>query len=149
MNKNLNIKYHHYRLSQVACLVMVLLVFFSFPSLSVQGQDKQVQDPLEHETGVRAQLVPIYAVDRDDRPVFDLKQEEIELYVNGKPFKIIFFNRYQLESGTEVESQAPAGTVKPKAIKAPERISFIIIDSMISNVNALGASRAVAWQLVR
>ncbi|MCP5046628.1 MAG: hypothetical protein GY940_05625 [bacterium] len=139
----------NHRLPEVAYLVTVLLVFFSFSLMAVQEQDNKIRDPLQYETGARAQLVPIYAVDRNDRPVFDLKQEEIELYVNGKPFHIIFFNRYQLESGTETESQAPEGRVKPKVIKAPERINFIIIDSMISNMNALGASRAVAWQLVR
>ena len=104
-------------------LFVVFLVLFIFlPTMCLHSRQQVDPDkPLQYEVSVSAQLVPIFAVDSRGNPVYDLEQEEIQLYVDGKPVDIFFFNSYRLESEEkrQVQKKAPA-------VKLPERINFII-----------------------
>ena len=75
--------------------------------LPLPGQNNEPQhDALTYDVAVSAQIIPIYAVDKKGNPVFDLKQEDIELYINGKLQKLLFFSNYQVEE--EIETAKPA-----------------------------------------
>jgi len=121
---------------------LVLFIFLS--GICLHSQQPDPDKSLRYEVSVRAQLVPIFAVDSQGNPVFDLKQEEIQLYVDGKPFDIIFFKSYQLKS--EEEQQVK---IKSPAVKLPERINFIIIDTLISNKNTIEPARAIVWEIIK
>ncbi len=121
-----------------------LVLFFILPAVCLHGQQSDPDKSLRYEVSVRAQLVPIFAVDSQGNPVFDLKQEEIQLYVDGKPFDIIFFKSYQLKSEEEQQVQ-----IKSPAVKLPERINFIIIDTLISNKNTMEPARAIVWEIIK
>lgn len=62
----------------------------------------QNQDSLEYEVTVKAMVVPVFAVDGKGNPIHDLKQDELRLFVNGKPSKIAFFTRYDFAHEEEV-----------------------------------------------
>ncbi|MCP5048038.1 MAG: hypothetical protein GY940_12770, partial [bacterium] len=131
-------------------ILSVLFLLSFFPSLFLTAQEKEqgVTDSREYEVSVSAQLVPIFAVDGKGNPVYDLKQEEITLYVNGKKATMMFFDGYRLESES-TGGPKPKPSETPVKAKAPERINFIIIDCMISNLNTFGPSRAIAWQIIQ
>jgi VWFA-related protein len=128
-------------------LPVLVLVIFCLSNL--HAQEKPSHDPLEYEVSVTAQLLPVFAVDAQDNPVYDLKREELELYVGGKRCKILFFNGYELAMQERVEGEAAVKKAPAKKRRHPQRLNFIIIDSMISNVNTLGVSRVIAMQIIR
>jgi VWFA-related protein len=136
-------------MKQLVILLFISFVFLSF--LPGQVQEKSDKDELSYEVSVDAQLVPIFAVDKEGNPVYGLKQEDFELYTDGKLAEIISFNYYSLETtentGKIPETQPPVQPpVKPE--KSPERLNFIIIDSIASNRTVLKPAIEVVKRII-
>jgi len=127
----------------------LLLIFTLVPVLPGQTQ-KQDKD-LSYEVSVSAQLVPVYAVDKKGNPVFDLKKEEIKLYADGKPVDVIYFNGYRVEEQQRVKVPARTSpkTPLPPTPGSPPRLNFIIIDSLVSNLNVLTLGRTIAMGIIK
>ncbi|MCP5053642.1 MAG: hypothetical protein GY940_41130 [bacterium] len=133
-------------------LLLLVLLFTTcltgYPMSQEQTTDEVSHDPLKYEIDITAQIVPFYAVDSKGEPVYDLKQEEFEIIVDGKPFDIASFHHYRMED-TPAPGQTQ-GTVKPALFKAPERINFVIIDSaIVGNEFMLGNSVFIVKELIR
>ncbi|MCP5103221.1 MAG: hypothetical protein GY950_07580, partial [bacterium] len=101
------------------------------------------QDNLQYEVDVRAQIVPIFAVDSKGNPIYDLKEEEIEFYVNGKPAKISTFTPYTVEPGKTAADGEKVET------KIREKINFIIVGSTMGVKGGANRVRALAEALIR
>ena len=129
-------------------LAMLFIFMTSFSAVPLVGGEKEAQllKRLEYELSVSAQLVPVFAVDKQGNPVYDLGKEEIELSADGRPADIIFFTRYRVEGHRQVKTEKD---VKTPVAKSPERVNFIIMDSLISNINTIGPARAVAMGIVK
>ncbi len=127
---------------------LVLILAFLVSLLPGQTAAQKDKKKLEYEVSVRAQLVPVFAVDKDGNPVYDLKMNEIELQADGKPTDIIYFNTYRIED--QPGKQPPAQTLQAPQTphKSPERINFIIMDTLVSNKNIMGLSRAIAMGII-
>jgi len=122
-------------------IVFVLIsIPFGLPGQSLDNsREEATEDKLKYEVSVDAQLVPVFVVDKDGNPVFDLKKEDFQLYADNEPVEIISFSSYRRE-GQEKQ--------KPETVKAPERMNFIILDTLISNRNLLGITRAIAMGII-
>ena len=136
-------------MKQLVILLFISFVFLSF--LPGQVQEKSDKDELSYEVSVDAQLVPIFAVDKEGNPVYGLKQEDFELYTDGKLVEIISFDYYSLKTtentGKIPETQPPVQPpVKPE--KSPERLNFIIIDSIASNRTVLKPAIEVVKRII-
>ncbi len=96
--------------------------------------------PLKYNIYVNVKLLPVFALDSDGNPVFDLKKEEMELYVNGKPHKIEHLKRYDFKSTT----------IKKEEIipEENERVVFIIVDAMFNSKTGFRRSKEIAADLV-
>ena len=90
---------------------------------------------------VEVKIVPFYAVDEEGRPVYDLKQEEVEIRVGGAPVALQSFDRYAI-SGEG--SQPRAGSSAPPA---PRNV-FFLFDVGFSSPAGLDTSRRLATGLV-
>lgn len=108
-------------------------------SLAVNEIEK---GPIHYEIGVHAQLVPIYAVDSKGNPIYDLKEDELELYVNGKPFKVISFTNYTFEGNERRDGE------RKKNQYAQERLNFIIIDALNNSPSGLRRSKKIAKGII-
>ncbi|HET9226033.1 MAG TPA: hypothetical protein VFR31_05160, partial [Thermoanaerobaculia bacterium] len=64
---------------------------------------------------VEIKIVPFYAVDEHGKPVLDLKQDEIELRIDGQPVALDTFDAFPLVGGATTISNAGA----PEAASAP------------------------------
>ena len=64
---------------------------------------------------VEIKIVPFYAVDEHGKPVLDLKQDEIELRIDGQPVALDTFDAFPLVGGATTISNAGA----PEAAPAP------------------------------
>ncbi|UCH95316.1 MAG: hypothetical protein JSV88_00335 [Candidatus Aminicenantes bacterium] len=114
---------------------ILLFSFFLIITLFLSGQDQEdkLLKRLEYEVSVNAQLVPIFAMDSQGNPVYDLEKEEIELYADGKLAEIIYFARYQVEEDEE---------------QIPGRINLIILDTLISNKNTMVPAQAIVMGII-
>lgn len=106
------------------------------------------QEPLEYEVSVDAILVPLFAVDASGSPVYDLKQEEFELFVNNKPIEITYFQRYEFKYDKEMTREITIKDKKEPAFRPPDRVIFIIIDGVFNSSEGLRRAKKVASDLI-
>jgi hypothetical protein len=109
----------------------------------------QEYEPIKHEVSVSRMLIPFYAYDSDGNPVYDLKKEELRLYINGKQVEITDFNRTVFEYDWETTKKVK---VKERKIKpAPpvqERVVFLVIDTMFNSFYGIKRAKKICNQLI-
>ena len=147
------------------CCIIFILFFSSLTTglLSAQSREREHQ-PLEYQVQVNAQIIPIYAVDSRGNPVYDLKAEDIELYINGKPKNILYFMNYQVEE--DVEEVKITEKVQKKELKekktqkektgkavhvkrdSPERLNFVILDGIANSKTGVRNARQLARGII-
>lgn len=113
-------------------------------SLSIEEQI--IRESFKYDVKVDVMLVPVFAVDADDKPVFDLKKEELELYIDGKAGKIIQLRPYEFEEDQGVIDLR--GKVRDLILKKPERVIFIIVDLVFNNWSGIKRAKQIACNLV-
>lgn len=125
-----------------------LILLFSLLPFLLQGQDKQDQitEPLQYQVAVNIRLIPIFAVNGRGEPIFDLKESDLELYVDGRLTNIQFFNPFTLESEETVHRRVPVE--KPPVIKR-ERVVFIILDAMFNSTTGFKRTKEIAINLIK
>jgi hypothetical protein len=133
--------------------VMILMLLW----ISAPGIWSQEHDALEYEVSVKALQVPFVAVDAKGNPVFDLKSDELELYVNKKPVNILYL--YGLAfgdaevAGESASAESPAAAqptpaIKPPPVKKVNRLKFIIVDSLFNSNLGLKHAKMIARELI-
>jgi VWFA-related protein len=132
----------------------VILLFVMYSLILTSNGQAQVQtdkEGLSYEVSVDAQLVPIFAVDKDGNPVYDLKPEDFELFADGKPAEIISFNCYSLkttENTGKIPETQPSVQPPVQPENSPERLNFIIIDSIASNRSIIKPAVEVVQRII-
>jgi len=112
-------------------------------------------------------VIPIFAVDKHGDPVYDLKEEEIELYINKKPYKILDFMSYQVMEEVEKRGDIEKADIKGEqmhpitgktgeeqgirkiTVKAPERVIFIILDGISNSKSGVRNAQKLAAGLIK
>lgn len=121
--------------------IIVTLVLGMTPFTLYSQEDNTDQEPLSYKISVNVKLLPVFALDKKGNPVFDLEKEEIELLVNGKPYDITYFKRYNFESSS-IEKKEIVPEVK-------ERVVFIILDTMFNSNKGYRYSKKIARDIVK
>ena len=123
-------------------ILIFLLLFLLTMALAAQ-------EPLRYDVAVSVKVVPIFAVDPKGNPVYDLAQEELEIYVNGRAVTIADFQRYTFQDSIEIDKQIK----KKQSVTQPrgktERVVFIILDSIYNSQYGWGRSKKIAEKLIR
>lgn len=131
----------------VYTFILMTLIFLTASPSDGQTPDSGAQnDELSYAVNVNAQLVPVYAVDKNGDPVFDLKQEEIQLYADGKPVDVFYFY------GCPEEKEQIPGRMAEQTVDRPisrDRMNFIIIDSLVSNIDTFTQARTIATGIIK
>src|SRR5829696_464918 len=94
---------------------------------------------------VEIKMVPFYAVDAEGKPVFDLKQNEVELRLDGKPLAVDTFDAFAKEG------EAAAGKADAKALaraKAARRHVVVFFDTAFSSPRGFETGREFAVKMV-
>ena len=73
-----------------------LIMIVSF-TLFAQDEKKTKYETLKYDMDVNVIIEPVFAVNSRGEPVYNLKREDLELFVNGQPVKIEYFKRYGFE----------------------------------------------------
>jgi hypothetical protein len=90
---------------------------------------------------VEIKMIPFYAVDAQGKPVYDLKQDEVELRVGGKPVPLDTLDGYPM---TAVQ---PEGVPVKRAVPPSRRVVFLF-DTAFSSPTSLRNARLVAAKLL-
>lgn len=69
------------------------LVFLLIFNGLLSSQTKE-QESIRHEVTVTVKLIQVYVLDKNGNPVSDLNQSDFEVYDNGKPQKISYFEKH-------------------------------------------------------
>jgi VWFA-related protein len=99
---------------------------------------------LKYDVSVNMMVVPIFAVDSKGRPIFDLKEEDLALKVDGRPAKIVQFGKIEFDP-----QKGAAAAERGAPVMRNERVIFIIIDSMFNEMTGYRRSKKIAAELVR
>ncbi|MCP4215219.1 MAG: hypothetical protein GY765_11205 [bacterium] len=113
--------------------------------MQLKKQKKKLSESeLQYSVSVNVRLLPVYARDKKGEPVFDLKKEDLELFVNGKPYDIAMFKRYEFKSSRIDKTKTAVTPQEPN-----ERVVFIIIDTMFNSKTGFRRSKKIAMDLIK
>ena len=115
------------------CPVLLLALIFCLP-VSV------VADPSGDTVDVEIKIVPFYAVDAAGKPVWDLKSNEVELRVGGKPVFLDTFDGPAAPGGAERTGS--------NGLRPASRNVIFFIDSAFTSPSGFRNSIQVAQKLV-
>lgn len=107
---------------------------------TLTGQEKK---QLQYDVKVNMQVIPVFALDQQGNPCFDLEKEELTLSINGKKTPIALFHRYTFSDSAAEPTTQPVQRQLP-----PQRYVFIIIDSIFNSFTGLKRSKEIASGLV-
>ena len=138
------------RLNRPALAMTGIALALSMGTAAAQEPEPQVSETVN----VEIKLVPFYAVDEEGQPVFDLKQDEIEVRVDGKPVAVDTFDAFPKVGGattianTGAQETAPvpakAAPVKPSA----RRHVVLFFDIAFSNMRGFEKACKFAEKMV-
>ncbi len=149
------------RLSQLIILILFWLPMLPFFGYGQEERPERITDSLEYFEEVVIQTIPFYAVDRQGKPVFDLKPEELSLYLNGKKVDYLgMFNfsaptLQNVKRGTAASEQKlsePKSMILSKAGQngtMQKRYVFVILDKMFNSRKGIRKSRELIEKLIR
>jgi hypothetical protein len=125
-------------------LRLLALILLAFPS-AVLAQGTQEPRRAGGETvDVEIKMIPFYALDAQGKPVYDLKRDEVELRVGGKPVALDTLDGYPMTA-----AEPPQGAQAPgKAAAPPARHVFFFFDSAFSSATSFRNARLVADKLL-
>ena len=96
---------------------------------------------------VEIKMIPFYAVDAQGRPVYDLRQDEVELRVGGKPISLDTLDGYAMTpEALTTASGRPKGVVTKPA--PPSRHVIFLVDSAFASGAGFRNARVVADRLL-
>jgi VWFA-related protein len=152
------------RLTRLPFLVLAGFVFSLSAAAQAPAPEPQMGEGDIGDIGdvgdtvnVEIKIVPFYAVDEQGKPVLDLKQDEIELRVDGKPMLVDTFDAFpQVGGATTIANagspEAPAEAPAPapaKAQKPARRHVVLFFDVAFSSLRGFESGRKFAEKMVK
>ncbi len=144
-----------FRLIRLPALALVLAGTALSLSAAAQAPEPQSEGNVGDTVNVEIKIVPFYAVDDQGNPVLDLKQDEIEVRIDGKPIPIDTFDAFAKTGGaTTIDNagspETPAAAPAPaKGLKAARRHVVLFFDMAFSNVRGFENGRKLAEKMVK
>ncbi len=124
-------------------IVSLLMLFIALPATFAQDTNYQV--------AVNVMVVPIFAVDGSGNPVYNLKKEELQVSVNGKPVRALEFKRYEFGTDEKIEEKikTSSGVETAKALaRSRERVLIIIADTMFNSLTGFRRSKQIIANMI-
>lgn len=137
--------------------LLVLGLALTMPSSPIRAQapgEPVVGDGAT--VNVEIKIVPFYAVDEHGKPVLDLKQDEIELRIDGEPVALDTFDAFpQVGGATTISNEgapAPAPAPAPGKAATPAKTAHrhvvLFFDVAFSNLRGFESGRKFAEKMV-
>ena len=108
----------------------------------------QIQESNNSELLSSEYRLPLFALDSSGKPFYNLKKEDLELYINGKLVKTVNLKKFLFLKERESTETVAVNNEQEIILKKPERIFFIVIDAMFCSNYGVKRSREIAAKLV-
>ncbi len=129
------------RAALAAAALAVALSPFVAPAAAASAAPAGDPPPrVEDTVAVDLRTVPFFAVDAAGQPVFDLRADEIELRLDGRPIAIDTLDRQRLDG--EVPAVKPGGGAV--AVTAQPREVYLVVDQAFLSFPGLRETRRMA-----
>lgn len=128
---------------------IVLLISLLTFNITALAQPQDSQEALKYRVAVNVMVVPIFAVDKKGNPVYDLKEDEIKLFVNDEPTGIMAFKRFEFGHEEKIVKKTESGETIEVAQAPTDRFIFIILDTMFNSLTGFKRGKAIAMDLVK
>ncbi len=141
-------KVKKFRKQYAGMMALALIVLLCGWAVYVEGQQNQTnQEPLTYNVSVSAVLVPVFATDVKGYPVYDLTEDDLELFINGQSVGFML-NRYQLDEATPSTEQKTDSTKPTLGTTREKRVVFIILDAIFNSLDGFKRGKKIAEKLV-
>ncbi|MEW6364872.1 MAG: VWA domain-containing protein [Acidobacteriota bacterium] len=125
-----------------------LLVTLAISGLPLVSNAEEVSE----KAGVTLVEVPVYATDRDGKPVVDLRMDEFVVEEDGKPQEVLFVQRIVAGQPADEAASRDAGdasALPPEGgALAVQRHFVLVFDLTFNTLEGLGRARQSAWRFV-
>ena len=125
---------------------MLTLIFVGILTAPFFAQESQ--DTLKYNVSVNVMAVPIFAVDGNGNPVYDLKEDELQLFVNDTPTDILSFKRYEFGHEQKVAVKTTGEKDVDSVQRGGDRVVFVILDTMFNSLTGFRRSKEIAVNLI-
>ncbi|HNT30905.1 MAG: VWA domain-containing protein [Acidobacteriota bacterium] len=116
-----------------------LAFLIGFFRLVAVGAAQVEQPPLKHDVAVTMKLIQVYVSDKNGRPVRDLDSPEFEVISNGRPQRIVAFERHVLPAEEAGETEA----VEIESLIMSRKF-FFLFDFAFNDVGGIAMSKKTA-----
>jgi hypothetical protein len=90
---------------QKGMFLAALILFFSFPGIEFSKEEVH-QESIVEEVVVNWWQVPVFVVDKSNNPVLDLKETDLEVWVNGRRIEKFSFYKREFIMSQQIPEQA-------------------------------------------
>ncbi len=126
-----------------------LIVLLGIPFFAQTSQESiDPNESLKYRVAVNVIVVPVFAVDSKGNPIYDLKQEELQLYVNDEPIDILLFKRYEFGHEQKIKETVESGKSVEAVEQSQDRVIFIILDTMFNSLTGFRRTKEIAVSLI-
>ncbi|MCX6582541.1 MAG: hypothetical protein NT166_20405 [Candidatus Aminicenantes bacterium] len=131
-------------------MLLILTGFLAAPFFAQESKELQdSQDSLNYNVSVNVMVAPLFAVDAGGNPVYDLKEEELRLFVNNQPTEISAFKRIEFSHEQKVAEKI-AGHENTEIVQPiGDRFVFVILDTMFNSLTGFRRSKEIAVKLIK
>jgi hypothetical protein len=117
--------------------LLIGLIFVFLSSLFLRAQ---VQ--IEEKVDVKWWVVPLFALDENNKPVMDLRPEDIKLLVQGKTMDGFTLYKNEISSSEHSQISSPQAEVQRK------KVIFLLFDTALTRPQNIEVSKRIAAKIV-
>lgn len=131
-------------------LLPLIIIITGFAFIAVgYSQEKSEHKPIVESVEVNWWQVPIFAVDKDGKPIIDLKETDIEIWLDDKPVEAFTFYKRAFiaseETGTAPGEQIKESQTSPQL---KDNTVFLLFDVAMSTRNCTKNSKKIARDII-
>ncbi|NIM16872.1 MAG: hypothetical protein GTO45_33220 [Candidatus Aminicenantes bacterium] len=127
-------------------LILFLILNLCISIHLFSQEQKQEYDAIKHEVSVTRLLIPLFAYDSRGNPVFDLKKEDLRLFIDGKVVEIRDLNLMQFEYSQEITKKIKEK--RDRTAQLQDRLIFLVVDTMFNSVYGIRRAKKICKQLI-
>lgn len=131
-------------MKKLLLLLVIIITFFSF-TLKDYSQEKSEHEPIVESVEINWWQVPIFAVDKDGNPIIDLKETDIEIWLDNRRIETFTFYKRAFTASRE-----PVVQKKEDQSSSPlkKNTVFLLFDVAMSARTCTKNSKKIAREII-
>jgi len=135
-------------MKKLPLLLIIIITGFAFITAGY-SQEKSEHKPIVESVEINWWQVPVFAVDKDGNPIIDLKETDIEIWLDNRPIETFTFYKRAFTASRET-TDAP-GEQKKENQSSPQlkkNTIFLLFDVAMSALTCTKNSKEIALDII-